>query len=325
MIYKTSYGDSVINLPGAVGSLLGDIGAGELKTLIYVLSPSRAGRDIDPARAAEELQMDVTAVKSALNYLVSKGILIPSGERSAIDVKEEQTSTGKKLITVTSGDIPHYTGAEIERLFERDPKLGDYINECQTTLGRMFSSHEINKLLALREYYGLDAEFVIIICGYCKGISRGTVPYVEKVAKSMIDLGITTVGALEERISYLTKYDGVESLVRRLCGLGKRALTQKEKRFIEKWTELEFTPDMIELAYEISVNNTGAPSLPYMNRVLVNWQDAGYRNVDQVLAGMEEYRKKKEASASSRAGSFETDEFFEAALKRALLKHNSED
>lgn len=324
MKYKANYGAGVINLPGRVGAMLRDIGMGELKMLVWLLSPERYGGDIDVAKAALDLGIDEAAARSAVNYLVSRGLLSPDGERPGIEVKSEDASTGKKVITVTSDDGPHYTGQEIERLFERDPKLGDYIDECQKTLGRMFTPHEINKLLALREYYGLDAEFVIIICGYCKGRSRGTVPYVERVTKNMTDLGITTVAALEDRISYLGRYDNTEALVRRLCGFGTRALTQKEKKFIEKWTELEFTADMVELAFEIAVNNTGSPSLPYMNKVLTNWQDSGYKTSAQILEGIEDYRRRRDAAGAQSAGSFKTDEFFEAALQRALKKHTSE-
>ena len=323
MKYKINYGDSVISLPGKTGGLLRDAGGVELRTLIYLSLPGRAGGDTDPEEIALALGVDAIAVRSALAYLASSGLITPS-DNPRVAVKEETTDTGKRLVTVTSSDIPQYTGAEIERLFENDPDLSGYVNECQKTLGRMFSLHETNKMLALREYYALEAEYVVMICEYCKSKGRATVPYVEKVAKNMIDLGITTVPALEDRIAYLSRYDGTESLVRTLCGAGARALTKKEKRFIEEWTGLSLAPGMIELAYEIAVNNTGSPSLPYMNRVLLNWRDSGCDSVERVLAGMEDYRKRKEAASGAKNGSFETDEFFEAALKRALKKHEED-
>ena len=323
MIYKARYGEGVISLPERAGELLREMSAGEMRLLIYILSPCRAGRDISDKSAAEDLKMDENEVRSALNYLVSTGLITASGERPPVQIKEETASTGRKVVTVTGSEIPHYTGQEIEKLFEREPRLGDYIGECQRILGRMFTPHEINKLLALREFYGLDIEYVMILCDYCKSRSKGTVPYVEKVAKNMMDSEITTVAALEERINFMKKYDSVEDFIRRLLGVGARAMTQKEKKFIEKWTELDMPQDVIELAYEIAVNNTGAPSMPYMNRVLLNWNDAGYRTGAKVLEGIEEYRKKKE-SAPPASGSFSTDEFFEAALRRSLNKHTSE-
>jgi len=316
MIIRVDYGEGVICLPERIKGQLGGLNLCELRVLITLLSPDRAGREVDIGGTADELCTGSESVESAINRLCSLGIISTDGAPK-VSVREERASTGKRVITVTSTDSPHYTGEEIEKLFAAEPALGDYIGECQRILGRMFTPTEINKLLALREYYGLDPDYVMLVCHYCKGRSKGTVPYVEKTAKSLADDGITALDALEERLRYMKRYDSTEALVRRLCGMKGRSLTSKEKRFIDRWTELEMPDEVVELAYEVTISNTGAPSLPYMNKVLLNWNEAGYKTGPDVLAGVEAYRKKKESEPASK-GTFDTDEFFEAALKRAL-------
>lgn len=325
MRLKVEYGDGVTVLPEKVASLLPGVTCSELSVLIYLLSQNRLKDEIDISSVAGELKLEESAVNAAIGFWRGAGILCENEretkQRGAkVTVKETKGKNGGVVTTVISGDIPHYTGEEIERLFSAEPMLGAYIDECQKILGRIFTPLEINKMLSLREYYGLDCEYVLLLCSYCSQIDKRSVPYVEKTAKSFIDEGVTAIAALEEKLEFLRRFHSVEGLVRKLCGLKSRALTAKEKKFVERWTELDISPDIIEIAYEVAVNNTGSASMPYMNRVLSNWIDSGYKSSEEVFAGIEAYRKKKEQKEKE-GGSFDTDEFFESALKRSLERH----
>lgn len=327
MKYSVDYMNGVISLPERVVGMLPEMSRVEIAALIYILSPERYGKEITPSELAGALRCDGGAADSALERLVAIGLIKPlKGSSRSVKVREDLTSAeGAKVTLVSSGDTPHYSGEEIKAIFEADPYLHDFISECEHQLERMFSSHEINRLLALREYQGLDAEYIIILCSYMKSINRGTVPAVDQKARALISEGVLTVAALEERIAYLRLYDSAEGTLRKLIGAGGRAFTKTEKKFINNWVEMGYGPDVIEIAYEVAVNNTGKASLPYMNKVLTNWNTSGYRTKEDVFAGLENYQKKKEEQASaadSKKGSFEADEFFEAALKHALKKHN---
>ena len=323
MKYTVDYKNGVICLPGRLAGQLSDIGGNELKVYTYICG--RQGSDIDPAELSAALKMPPVAIDSAIAYLTGTGLLTCEGGRQGVKARQSVSENGNAVLTLTTSDSPHYTGREIETLFQSDPGLRGFVSECERILERMFTSHDMNKLIALRQYQGLEAEYIILLCGYLKNKGKGTVPQVDSLARNMISQGITTVSALEEKIAYMRKYDSTEGLVRKLCGVGSRALTTKEKKFIDKWTELGVSEEIIEIAYEITINNTGSPSLPYVNKVIMNWQDAGYRTKEEVFAGIESYRKKKEsAKEEKQSGSFETDEFFEAALKRALNKHRGE-
>lgn len=323
MKLKVEYGNGVIVLPGKVAELIPKASQSELSVLIYLLSDDRLKGDIDIPSIASDLELDESAVNAAVGYWRGAGILTDIGhEGSAVTVKQSKGKDKGNIITVISGDMPHYTGEEIERLFASEPKLGTFIDGCQQTLGRIFTPHEINKMLALREYYGLECEYILRLCAYCKENDKGSVPYVEKTAKGFINSGVTSLAALEEKLAYLKRFNTTEAIVRRICGLGSRALTAKEKRFIDRWTELDIPGDMLEIAYEVTVNNTSSPSMPYMNQVIANWVNAGYKSSEEVFAGMEDYRKKKEKEAKEKeGGSFDTDEFFETAVRRSLERH----
>ena len=55
----------------------------------------------------------------------------------------------------------------------------------------------------------------------------------------------------------------------------------KERDYIEHWfTDLSYGPELIKLAYDRTVDNTGKVSFPYLNRSL--------RLLDRLLAALEE-------------------------------------
>ena len=87
---------------------------------------------------------------------------------------------------------------------------------------------------------------------------------------------------------------------------------------------LGISNEVMKLAYEVAVNSTGSPSMPYTNKVLSNWKEAGYTTAEQVKAAMEEYQQKKENKGAAAQSSFGTDEFFEAALRRSLALHDQQ-
>ena len=79
---------------------------------------------------------------------------------------------------------------------------------------------------------------------------------------------------------------------------------------------------MLKLVYDLTVDATKGPSMPYMNKVLTGWREAGYKSADDARAGMEQYRQKKAAAAAGAgASSFDRDEFFEAAIRHSLERH----
>ena len=68
--------------------------------------------------------------------------------------------------------------------------------------------------------------------------------------------------------------------------------------------------DVISMAYEIAVARTKEPSVPYTNAILERWHKEGLKNLEEI--------EKAEAQKAPTNGSFDTDDFFEAALKRSF-------
>ena len=119
---------------------------------------------------------------------------------------------------------------------------------------------------------------------------------------------------LEEELKRREASADAETKIRSLFGVGERAFTTKEKRFISVWiNDMSFSIEIIEKAYEVTADATGKGSFAYANSVLERWNAAGLRTLDQIEASY-----KKSGSESPATGSFDTDSFFEAAVRRSL-------
>lgn len=213
---------------------------------------------------------------------------------------------------------PNYTGEELAELLERGGgKYGQLVDECQRVLGRIFTGSETSKIVALCDTLGLEPEFVLLVCAYCAGKGKNSVRYAERTACLLVEEGIDDATKLSEYIKRKERYSSIEYKLRDMLGFGERAPTKREQEYFRRWIdEWGFDIDILARAYEITVKYTDRAALPYMDKILAGWHEKGYTTLEQIQAAEERYKAEKAASPDS-PPSFDTDEFFELALKRS--------
>ena len=133
--------------------------------------------------------------------------------------------------------------------------------------------------------------------------------YIFKTAISLYEQGIDTYEKLERHLARKAEINSNIGKLRRLSGMGDRARTSKEKKTFDQWFgEWAFNFDVIELAYEKTVDATGKVSISYMNTILRRWYDSGFATVEDINTGD---TSRKAGTDSSLGGS---DELIAAAL-----------
>lgn len=319
------YGDSVICLPSkAISEHLSDATREELAVLLALASNSSA----DTEDVCELVGIDHDEFMKALSFwrgsgalsvILSDGEKLPSNrkpkkkEQVEADPPAPKKNTAEEKKPLPTGGIPTYTTAQIADTLEKDPSLRQYVENCQQIMGKMFSSGESSALIGMVQYLDVSTDYVALLCAYAVSHGKKSVRYVEKMALNLYDEGICKYNELEAHLKRLNRAEEMQPEIRKMFGLGDRALTSKEKKCIESWCGMEMPLDLIRKAYEITVTNTGKAAVPYCNSILESWNAAGYKTVNEVDAATADYKKKKNASG----GSFDTDEFFEAALRRS--------
>lgn len=302
------FGENVCTIPATAAGLAREAEPAALRVLLLLAGRPGLRTSEDGVRGiAELLSLTTEEVVRALAFWQANGVL-------AVEGVELPSAAPTKRTAIRREEAPQLTGdALAERLEAEEGKLRRLIDECQRALGRFFTPSEVSKVVALSEHLGLSEAYILLICGYCKEREKTTVAYMERVAYNLYNEGVDDPEKLE---AYLRKKElnrTLEGKLRTLFGLGGRTLTKREQTCISDWTTAAYPYELIVHAYEICVAHTDKVSFPYIDRVLANWREKGYRTLVEVEAAEAERRGIPKTGESS----FDTDEFFQLALERS--------
>lgn len=296
-----------ITLPRSVLDRLSDADAADLRVLLYI-----AGADaFDEAEAAAALQLSEAEVRSSVKYWRGAGVI--ARKSAAKEAKKEapapkkEPAAKKPLREKTAAKL---TANELCEIAEENADFRALIDMAQQTAGWMFNTAEIQIIASLYTTLRLSGEYILALVNYFVAERKKPLRYLEKVAYSFIDEGVDTAAALEEKLRWLERFDGRAGAVRKLFGLGARELTAREKDYLVNWFDVYgYGDDLVELAYEKTVNATGKASLAYANGILKKWYADGVKTVADV--------DREAARATSVASSFDVNDAFSRALNRS--------
>ena len=200
------------------------------------------------------------------------------------------------------------------------------IDEAQRILGKMFNPSDVNIMVGMLDYLGMNEECILLLLAHCKKIGKSNLRTIEKFAYTLVDKGINDVEAMEAEICAMEAMYTFEGEVRALFGMKTRAMTSKESKMLSAWLSFGYDISIVRMAYEITVNATGEASLPYTNAILEKWNANGWKTAAEIEAGMNAEREKRENAANKKelGNSFDTDDFFEAALQRGFRERSRE-
>ena len=311
-----NYGQGVIVLPEAV---MGAISSAK-KTDIIALLALVSEKDADITAIAERYALSADSIERAIAFWRGAGIISyieenkPEPEKKEEKAPVKQTKGGKRG---DLGELPEYSSTEIAEMIEGNREVALMIDECERALGKIFRVGEIAKILALRDYLGFTLEYIAALCEHCAKIGKTSIRYIETTALALYDDGITDKASLDEHLRIAQAKHDLEVQIRSLFGMNMtRALTTKEKKFIDSWIgNFGYGYEVIKLAYEITIDKINEPSLNYANAILERWNADGLKTEDEVKARIEAEAEAKGEPAGGK--SFDSTDFFEAALRRS--------
>lgn len=304
MKIDVKYSSKIINLPASVAEFAPDASREELVVIIGLFSSFEYLGAFDKYIEvfSEKIGIGVERVKKALYFWADKGVISIEG---AIDDTH---------ISSASSSVPTYTGAQIAKFVEKNEDIRSLFLACQAILGKDFNTADHNNIIYLKDYYRFTNEYIMLLLACCVEIGKTNWAYIRKLSHSLYEDGIDTYTELEAHFENRRNKETLEYKIRELFGFGKRELSKKEMEKIGRWICDELDIDFIRLAYEITVDKTGKASLAYCAKIIENWLSNGIKTASDA--------KRHEMDRSSRAGesSFDTDDFFEAALRRSYNK-----
>ncbi len=256
----------------------------ELKLILLLLR--NAGAAFLKDDLLRTLGVDETRLKQAFQYWVKAGVLYKAGGKYTLQRPQLSTS-----------DIMTYNPDTVASRMENDIGLQFLYQKAEEALKKPLTSADASILLSLVDWAGLPSDVVALLIQY--GSENGmSLRQMNKVGLKWADDGVKTFDDAERLIRKESeKKNTVNRIAARFGILGTRAIGEAEKSAFLKWhDEYGFELDMIGLAYEETVKNTGKYTYTYIDRILATWHDSGIKTPEQAQTAPKPAPKTKRTS-----------------------------
>lgn len=250
---------------------------------IYIMAKylSKKNGRTDVQTVCDALSLDRNLVYAALKAFETKGVLsIGTYEVITFDAGVKRTGVGEKSA---------YNKGEVGAAIEADKSLADMLTLAQKILGKMLSYPAIEKLYGLYDWLGMTPELILRLLEYCVELDKKDMRYIEKVALSWNEMGISSVAQAEEYIKLQNYRRSYEYKIKSVLGISDRALGASEKKYIEQWYDAQISVELVRFAYDYCIRKTGKYAAAYLNKVLMAWHEMGIKTPAQAQAEIEKY------------------------------------
>ena len=187
-------------------------------------------------------------------------------------------------------------------------------SQLEVILKRNLRFSEQCGYINLVENYGFPVASILMLVQYCENIGKSSIRYVESIAENWFEQDITSYRQVEAEIIKLMKSHKTENKIAKIFGLTTN-LTKKQKEYINSWTDLGFDTDMIQLAYEKSVDQINKLSFPYINKIITSWASEKIFTIDEVnIHDVKAKKNNSKKKGKEKEHSYDLDEFYEFTI-----------
>lgn len=195
-------------------------------------------------------------------------------------------------------------------------------------VGKPLSVTEIKKINYFFDTLNFSADLIEYLIEYCVENGHRTFRYIESVAMSWADAGITSVeDAKRNTLSYNKNYFSILNAF----GIKGRSPAAVESDYIKKWLDdYGFSLDIVLEACNRTISNTHKPDFKYADSILKNWKANGVTNrndIAQLDATFQQQKTSGRKSATklpskTRFNNFEGRSYDMKSLEQQLLNIN---
>lgn len=252
------------------------IAAGDGAAALLYLHMLRAGGKLDPEAAAKDLGFSQNDINRAVGALRGMGLLEHAPEKLR-----------------PADEMPEYTAEEVVVRTSGDRQFKAVLAETQRIFGRMLSGNELKTLFGIYDHLGMPAEVILLLINHCVEQYRerngsGRLPTMRSIEKEAFVWANREIITFERAEEYLLRRAALKDstgLARRMLGIADREPSATEKKYMENWLELGFSPEALEIAYDRTVTNTGKLAWKYMDSIIKSWHGKGLHTPQEIQSG----------------------------------------
>lgn len=275
-----------------------------VKIYLYALNIASKGENADFASIASALGLLESDVMQAFNYWLENGVLKNDNDRIIFNSFDNVSAPSpvpiqqKPPIAKERSSRPGYAPNEAARAVAENAALSDTVMLAQEILGKTLNSSDIETLYWFYDGLKFSPEVILMLLEYCVSKEKRRMSYIEKVAVSWHERGITSMEAVNDYIKKDAERSGYVYSIRKMLGITDRALSQNEEQYINRWHEMyKMDEDMISLAYEQCIIQTAKLSFPYMEKILERWYKQGIHTPAMAEQDNKDFRNSQTANS----------------------------
>lgn len=318
-IYQEYSQDATLVSNIFIDQYMKDANDAQIKIYLYLLRVFSSNKNCSISDLADQFNYTEKDVLRALRYWEKCGLL-------SLDFDNSKALVGVRLLDIVAKETPFVSLAPVVPLpvrgeeaaktapvespkhvkpqysaddllrFKSDAAIKELLFVVEQYLGKTLSASEMQTVMFFYDELKFSADLIDYLFDYCVGRGKKEFRYIEKVAISWADEGITTP---KEASNHTGKYDKIVYEV--MKALGKNTFpTDKEAAYIKKWsTEYGFESDVIMAACEKTVLATDSHRFEYADKILSSWQKSNVHHVSDIAALDTAFEKRKKASSAS--------------------------
>ena len=248
-----------------------------LKVLLYILRNN--GKKLVSDEAACALNLNINQIEEAFIFWENANILKRDEKPLISSSVSEPVSEEKIAAPVKKSSIPSGTGyslkpSEIAQRVENSEDVRVMFNMAEASFGRPLNHTEQRSFIWMHDYLGLSADVLITIAAYCISIEKGSIKYIETLASDWSEKGINTLELVQDEINAQEEKNTFNGRIMKAFGMTRRP-TAKQQELIDSWKKKGYSLELIEYAYEKTLEAIDKLNFPYINKVLENWYSQG--------------------------------------------------
>ena len=194
---------------------------------------------------------------------------------------------------------PDYSLDDI-KAFKESERTSELLFIAEQYLKKTLSANDIRSILFLSDTLHFSNDLIDYLLQYCVQRDKKDFRYIEKVAISWAEAGITTP---HDASTYTSRYDRTVYTI--MNALGKSNVpTTAEVDFMKRWyNEWGFSMDIILEACERTVLATDKHRFEYADKILSSWRKNNVRHKEDIEQNDIQYKKSRTSTAPKKKSS----------------------
>lgn len=339
-VYQDNYADATIVSNLFIDEYMKEANDAQLKIYLYLLRMMSAHLPTSVSDIADKFNHTEKDVMRALKYWEKNRLLsleYDEGKNlSSIRLLDVNPKTGSDIVSLApvvslvekkaeepkiSYEKPGYTLDQL-RDFKNNEETSQLLFVAEQYIGKPLSASEIKTILFFSDRLKFSSDLIDYLIQYCVEKGKKDFRYIEKVAISWAEEGITTP---KQAARAAKKYDKVVYDIMKALGRTS-APTKTEADYAIKWTkQYGFSTDIIMEACERTVLATDKHRFEYADSILTSWYKNNVHHKADIKLMDDAFVKRKSAvrmpAAASQFNQFMETEYDFDALEKELLSN----